>query len=74
MLCLRPPSPAGSARLFYGGRRPANASDAFRNVGQLEWTGTRAAPLPFGEPPPEPVELDQRELPWELREEAPDRN
>ena len=45
-----------------------------RNVGQLEWTGTLAAPLAFEEPPTEPIELDQRQVPWELREDPPDRN
>ena len=61
-------------RLFYGARNPGNASDALRNVCQLEWTGTLAAPLAFEEPPTEPIELDQRQVPWELREDPPDRN
>jgi len=28
-----------------------------------------AFPIPFGEPPPEPVTLVEGEIPWELREE-----
>ncbi len=27
-----------------------------------------AYPIPFGEPPPEPVELVDGEIPWELRD------
>jgi hypothetical protein len=27
-----------------------------------------AFPIPFGEPPPEPVELVEGEIPWELRD------
>jgi hypothetical protein len=25
-------------------------------------------PIPFGAPPPEPIELDESQLPWELRD------
>jgi hypothetical protein len=30
-----------------------------------------AAPIAFGSPPEEPVELEAADLPWELREEVP---
>lgn len=56
-------------RLVYGRSDPSNAADAFRNVGQLEWTGTLAPPLPFQSPPEAPVDLDPSELPWELRDD-----
>jgi hypothetical protein len=56
-------------RAFYGDRSPASGSEALRNIGQLQFTGRLADPIPFQDPPPDVVELDQRELPWELREE-----
>lgn len=54
-------------RAFYGKRPSSNVSDAFRNIGQLQFTGRLADPVPF-HGPTEPVELDERELPWELRD------
>ncbi len=54
-------------RAFYGKRDASNAADAFRNIGQLQFTGRPADPLPF-HGPTETVELDESELPWELRE------
>jgi hypothetical protein len=56
-------------RLVYGRRDPSIASEAFRNIGQLELTGNLAQPLPFHDAPEQPIDLDQEHLPWELRED-----
>jgi hypothetical protein len=36
----------------------------------LPWYG---APIPFGDPPPAPIELAAGDIPWELREDPPAR-
>lgn len=56
-------------RVAYGRRDASNASEAFRNIAQLQTTGAFAEPLPFQHPPDERIVLDARELPDELRDD-----
>ncbi|MDQ1584265.1 MAG: hypothetical protein QOF36_2319 [Microbacteriaceae bacterium] len=56
-------------RVVYGSSDPSNFADAIRNVGQIELTGSPAAPEPFRGIVTESAQLDPDELPWELRDD-----
>lgn len=55
--------------VFGRSRDRASAQNALGNIGQIEVFGAVVQQPAFGEPPAEPIELDQTELPWELRDD-----
>jgi hypothetical protein len=56
--------------LFYGRGNTSRLNSPLRKI-TPGVTGTTWRGTGFDDPPPEPVELDEENLPWELKEDSP---
>ena len=54
--------------MFGRNRDRASAQNVLGNVGQIEVFGAVVQQPAFPAAPEEPIELDPREIPWELRD------